>query len=135
MSTISCRPTGGQLLESRRASRVYISSYTSQKPTRSSAIPIPEESSKSLTFTTRLVENQPTRGPKRLTQPKNSAVNLNEFLSMISLKGMDPDEASLTDLHIPTEECINQVGYSAKVRNYRSWKYLTEFMLDVIRDP
>ena len=39
---------------------------------------------------------------------------------------MDPDDASPEEL---------QVGESDNVINSRSWKYLTEFMLDVIRSP
>ena len=87
-----------------------------------------------LTHTPRLGESHTTRVTKRLTQPKISAVNLDESSSIPNVKGMDPDGASSTDIHLPPEEGINQVVDSAKVRNYRSCKYLTEFMLDVIRN-
>ena len=81
MSTINWMPKGVQVSEYSRASRGDIGSDPSHKPTGSSAIPIPEESCKSLNFTQRLVENQPTGGPKRLTQPNSSAVNINESSS------------------------------------------------------
>ena len=48
---------------------------------------------------------------------------------------MDPEEASSAALNLHPEDDINQVVESAKVRNSRSWQYLTEFMLDVIRSP
>ena len=54
---------------------------------------------------------------------------------MYSVKCMDPDEASSAALHLPPEKDINQVVDSAEVRNYKIWKYLTAFMLDVIRYP
>ena len=52
---------------------------------------------------------------------------------MTSVKGMDPDEASSVALYLTPEVGINQVGESAKLINSRSWKYLIDFMLDMIR--
>ena len=80
-------------------------------------------------------ESQPTRGPKKLAQTDSSDVNICESSSMPSVKGMDPEEASSADLHLPPEEGINQFGESAKVSNPRSCQYLTEIRLDVIRAP
>ena len=54
---------------------------------------------------------------------------------MPSMKGIDPYEASSATLHLPPEVGINQLGESAKLINSRSWKYFTEFMIYVIRDP
>ena len=54
---------------------------------------------------------------------------------MPSGKDMDPYESSSAALFIPPEKWINQVGYSAKVSNYISWQYLTEFMVYVIKAP
>ena len=126
VSIINWRQTGGQVSESSRYPRFDPSSDPSQKPTGSSAIPIPEESCKSFGRTPILGEYHPTKGPNRLAQPESSAVDLDESSSMPSVKVMDPDEASPEDL---------QVGESDNVINSRSWKYLTEFMLDVIRSP
>ena len=88
-----------------------------------------------MTHTPRLGEYYPTRGPKRLDQTNSSDVNLYESSSMTSVKGMDPVEANLSALHIPPEVGINQVVEIDKVRNSSSWKYLTEFILDMIKDP
>ena len=71
----------------------------------------------------------------RLDQPNSSPINIYESSSIPIVKGMDPYEASSTALHLPTEEWINQVGDSEKVRNSIRWHYLIEFMLDVIRAP
>ena len=49
------------------------------------------------------------------------------------MKGVDKIEASSSDLHIPTEELINQADDITKVRNSKIWKYITDFMLDMIR--
>ena len=124
ISTIIWRPTGGQVSESSRSPRGEPSSHPSQKPTGSSAIPIPEISCKSLSHTPILLESHPTRVPKRLAQPDSLAVDLDESSSMPSVKGMDPDNASSAALHLPPEEGINQVGDSSKVRNSISWQYL-----------
>ena len=51
-----------------------------------------------------------------------------------SVNGMDPVEAISSALHLPPETGINQVGESDKVSNSISWKYLTEFILDVIKN-
>ena len=80
-------------------------------------------------------EFQTTRGPKRLDQPKISAVNIYEYSSRTSAKGMDLVEAISADLHLPPELGIKQVGESDKVRKSISWKYLTEFILYVIKYP
>ena len=48
---------------------------------------------------------------------------------------MDPVEASSVDLNLYSEVGINQVGESDKVSNSISWKYLTGFILDVIKAP
>ena len=74
-------------------------------------------------------------GPTRLAQHNSSAVNLYESSSMSSLKVMDPVEAISAHLNLPPEEDINQVDESDKVSNSRSCKYLTEFILDVIKVP
>ena len=80
-------------------------------------------------------ESHITRGLVRLNQPDNSYLNLDEFLYIPSVKCMNPVEASSSALRLLTEVGINQVGESGKVSNSRSWKYLTEIMLDVIKDP
>ena len=54
---------------------------------------------------------------------------------MTSVKGMDPDGASLEALKLPAEVGIDQVGEIERVSKSISWKYLTEFMLDVIGYP
>ena len=90
---------------------------------------------KILTLTPRMGESHITRGLVRLNQPDNSYLNLDEFLYIPSVKCMNPVEASSSALRLLTEVGINQVGESGKVSNSRSWKYLTEFMLDVIKDP
>ena len=54
---------------------------------------------------------------------------------MPSAKGMDAVEACSTDIYLPTELGINQLGESYKVRNSTSWQYLTELILDVIKYP
>ena len=135
MSTINWRPTWGQVSESSRPHREDPSSEHIQKTNRSSTIPIPEESCKSLTHTPRLGEYQPKRVPNRLDQTNSSAVNLDESSSMTSVKGMDPVEASSSALHLPPYVGINRVVESDKVSNSSSWKYLTEFILDMIRYP
>ena len=76
---------------------------------------------------------QPTRVPKRLIQPNSSSVNLDESSYRPSVKGMDPVESSSASLHLPPEVGINQVGESDNVSNSRSWQYLTELILDVIK--
>ena len=81
-----------------------------------------------LTCTTRLGESQTTRRPKRLTQPNISVVNIYECSSIFSAKDMDQYEVSSAALENPSENGNNQVGESAKVSNYRSWHYLTEFL-------
>ena len=72
---------------------------------------------------------------KRLNQLKISAFDLDESSFITSVKGLDPVEASSSDIHLTSEEGINQVGESAKVINPTSCKYLTKFLLDVKRDP
>ena len=74
-------------------------------------------------------------GPKRLTQPEISAINLDESSSIPSVKLMDTVEAISEDIHLPPELGINQVGESEKVRNSISCQYLTEYILDVIKSP
>ena len=54
---------------------------------------------------------------------------------MTSVKGMDADEVSSAALNLHPEDEINQVLESAKVKNSRIWKYLTEFMSNMIRAP
>ena len=44
---------------------------------------------------------------------------------MTSVKGMDPVYASLSDLHLPPEEEIKQVGDIYEVINSKSFQYLT----------
>ena len=53
---------------------------------------------------------------------------------MTSVNGMDPLDAISSALHIPPEVGINQVGESNSSGNSISWHYLTEFILDVIKD-
>ena len=60
-------------------------------------------------------EYHPTRGPKRLTQPDSSAVNIDESSSMPGVEGVDPVEASSAALHLPPEVGINQVSESEKL--------------------
>ena len=48
---------------------------------------------------------------------------------------MDPYEGGSEALRISLEAGISQVGESEKVSNSISWKYLTEFILDVIKAP
>ena len=72
-------------------------------------------------------------GTNRLTQPEISAVNRDELSSMPSVKGLDKIEASSAALHIPPEVGINKVGESNNFINSISWKYLTKFILDVIK--
>ena len=76
ISTINWRLTVISGLEHIRVSRGDPISYPRNNPTGSSTIPISEESWKSLTCTPRLGESQPTKGPKRMTQPDRSDVNL-----------------------------------------------------------
>ena len=52
---------------------------------------------------------------------------------MSIVKDMNPYEKSSADLHVPPEEGVKQVVNSYKVSNSRSWQYLTELMLEVIR--
>ena len=59
------------------------------------------ESYKGLTHTTILIESHTTRGTKMLAQPDILDVNLYESSSTPILKGMDKDEASSTDIHLP----------------------------------
>ena len=54
---------------------------------------------------------------------------------MTSEKGMDPLEASQPALYLTREIRIRQVGESDKVSKSISWKYLTEFILDMIKYP
>ena len=70
------------------------SSYTSNKPTVSSIIPITEDYYKRLTHTLRLGYSKTTRVPKMLNQPKISYVNLDEYLSMPTVKYVDIYKAS-----------------------------------------
>ena len=49
------------------------------------------------------------------------------------MKGVDKVEASSSDLQIPPEEGINQADDIDKVINSKIWKYITDFMLDMIR--
>ena len=65
-------------------------------------------------------ESNTTRGPRRLDQPDRSAVNIYKSSSMLSVKGMNPNEASSAALPLPPELGINQVGKSDKVSNSRS---------------
>ena len=88
-----------------------------------------------MTHTPRLGEYQPKRVPDSLDQTNSSAVNIDESSSMTSVKGMDPVEASSSALHLPPYVGINRVVESDKVSNSSSWKYLTEFILDMIRYP
>ena len=81
-----------------------------------------------------MVESHPTGVIKMLDQFYSSAVNIDKSKSMPSVKGMDPDEASLVALCLPPEEGISQVGETEKVIDSISSQYLTELMLDVIRD-
>ena len=135
MYKINWRPTGVQLSESIRYPRGETCSESNQKPTVSSTIPIPEEYFKMLTLTPRLVEHQTTRGTKRFSQPDIPDVNLDESSHMTSVKGMDPAEASSAALHLSPASDIKQVGENEKVSNSNSWKYLTGFILDVIKSP
>ena len=48
---------------------------------------------------------------------------------------MDIVEAILESLQLPLEEGINQSGEKAKVRKSKSWKYLTDFIVDAITYP
>ena len=54
---------------------------------------------------------------------------------MPSAKGMDPLEASQPVIYLTPEIRIRQVGESDKVSKSISWKYLTEFILDMIKYP
>ena len=74
-----------------------------QNLTVSSTIPIPYESRKMLTCTTRLEESHTIRETKSLDQTNSSAVNLYEYSSITSVKGMDKAEASSSSLHLSTE--------------------------------
>ena len=87
-----------------------------------------------MTHTQRQEESHTRRGNKRLAQPDSLAVNIDESSPIPSVKGMDTDEASSAALNLPPEEGITKLGDSDKVRNSSSWQYLTEFMLDIIRD-
>ena len=60
---------------------------------------------------------------------------MHENPSIPSVEGMDTVEASSSVLCLPSEEGINQLDESTKVSNSNSCKYLTYFMLDVIRSP
>ena len=54
---------------------------------------------------------------------------------MPSVKVMDIVDAISAAPNLPPEVDINQVGETDKVSNSRSYKYLTEFILDVIKVP
>ena len=54
---------------------------------------------------------------------------------MLIVKARDPAESSAEALHLPTEVRINKLVKSDKVINSSSWKYITEFILDVIKTP
>ena len=72
-----------------------------------------------MTRTPILGESQSTRVPNRLAKPSISDVNLDQYSSMPSMKGMDTVEASSEYILLPTEVGINQVGESDKVSNSR----------------
>ena len=59
-----------------------------------------------------------------LNQPDTLYVNIDESSFISTVKGLYLVEASSEDLHLPPEVGINQVGESAKVINYKSWKCL-----------
>ena len=100
-----------------------------------SIIPIPEEYCKRLTHTPRLGESQPTRVTKRPTKPDSLTVNIYESPYITIVKVLDLDKASSEYLHLTPEEGTIQLGEIIKLSNTNSWKYLTEFILDVIRAP
>ena len=56
-----------------------------------------------LTYTPRLGESHPIRGPNRLDQTNISDVNIDESSYMTSVKGMDTYEAGSVAIHITIE--------------------------------